>query len=273
MTVHNRRETTLSCLKHLSDLVYDRDAVHVDYYLTNDGCTDGTADAVHALFPEVRIVTGDGNLFWNRGMHLAWTKAEKLDYDFYWWINDDTFVEKDALTRMLEVSASHKDEVLTVGSTIASDGDGTVTYGGLKDGRLIEDLGSERKCDTMNGNIVLIPRSVFKRIGKNDPYYHHALGDYDYGLRAGKSGIGIYLVPGICGFCDLHEKPVIWMDPSYPLRKRWKNFFSPAGNNPFEFFHFRKRHFGVFAACTSFITNFIHLFFPSLWTRNKKKNI
>ena len=270
MTVHNRRGITLRCLEHLTNLVYNRDRVRLDIYLTDDGSTDGTAESVRSAFPAVRIIAGNGHLFWNRGMHTAWTEAEREDYDFYWWVNDDTFVESDTLERMLSVSATHHDEALTVGSTAASDGSGKITYGGWRHGRLLPLAEEEQVCDTMNGNLVLIPRSAFKRLGKNDPYYHHALGDLDYGLRATEAGIGIFLVPGVCGICDLHEKPTAWMDPSEPFLTRWKCFYSPNGNNPFEFFHFKKRHFGLFPACISFLTNFIHLVFPAFWIKNKK---
>ena len=270
MTVHNRCATTLSCLEHLADLSFDQSRYSLAIFLTDDGCTDGTAEAVRQSYPAVRILPGDGNLFWNRGMFTAWTAAEKEGYDYYWWVNDDTFVFRDALSRLLAASERHLDKAVIVGSTCASDDSGAITYGGWKDGRVIVDLETEQACDTMNGNLVLIPASVLAAIGKNDPAYHHALGDLDYGLRAREAGLEIYVVSGICGTCDLHKKPVAWMDPEQSFRKRWDNFFSPAGNNPFEFFRFKRRHFGFFPACVSFLTNFIHLLFPSFWLKTKK---
>ena len=276
MTVHNRRETTLRCLESLADSVYDKDRIDMDYYITDDACTDGTAEAISAAFPDAHIIKGDGSLFWNRGMHLAWEEAAKSDYDFFLWVNDDTYVFNDSLSRLLSCSASHSDEAVIVGSTTSSDGSGRITYGGWRNykgnnnGELIAGVDKEQPCQTMNGNIVLIPRSVYLSIGKNDPYYHHSLGDLDYGLRATESGIGIFVAPGACGICDLHEKPTIWMDPSQPFSKRWDNFFRPTGNNPFEFFHFKKRHFGILPAIRSFITNILHFLFPSLWVKIKK---
>lgn len=67
LTVFNRRETTLTCLESLfSGSVPEGYSIEV--YLTDDGCTDGTTDAVRERFPDVRIVAGDGSLYWNRGM-------------------------------------------------------------------------------------------------------------------------------------------------------------------------------------------------------------
>ena len=94
LTVHNRKEKTLKCLSELYSQQLSKEYKLI-IYLTNDGCTDGTPEAVKANFPDVIIVNGDGSLFWNRGMYKAWTVASSdKDYDFYLWLNDDTLVKK-----------------------------------------------------------------------------------------------------------------------------------------------------------------------------------
>jgi len=65
--------------------------------MTDDGCTDGTSKEVLEQYPSVHIVSGDGTLFWNRGMYCAWKAAVKeREYDFYMWLNDDTTLEVNA---------------------------------------------------------------------------------------------------------------------------------------------------------------------------------
>ena len=64
MTCHNRRETTLRCLRGLPS--------DVEVYLVDDGSTDGTDEAVKATFPKVNVIRGTGNLYWAKGMELAW---------------------------------------------------------------------------------------------------------------------------------------------------------------------------------------------------------
>lgn len=44
----------------------------------------------------------------------------------------------------------------------------------------------------MNGNVVLVPKSVVDKIGIINPIYHHDLGDVDYGLTAQENGIKVY---------------------------------------------------------------------------------
>lgn len=265
MTVFNRRETTLRCLRQVEEQQYDKTIYSIDIYLTNDGCTDGTPESVRRMFPYVNIIEGDGSLFWNRGMLAAWKAAIAVaDYDYYFWLNDDTFIYIDTIARLLESSERHANSAIIVGSTSAVGDASKITYGGYNGG-LVTDVSVEQKCITLNGNIVLIPRAVYAVLGTNDPYYRHAIGDTDYGLRAQKAGIEVWTAKGVLGECDLHEHPTVWKDPTQPFLKRWKNFFSPLGNNPFEFFRFRRKNYGLIPAIATFCSNFIHFLFPQIW--------
>lgn len=265
MTVHNRRETTLRCLRNLRIQSLPPRIAVPDVFLTDDGCTDGTPEAIRSEFPAVHIIQGDGTLFWNKGMYTAWQEAARQAFDFFLWINDDTFLFEDSLSRLLQASDHHRDKAILVGSTSASEDPERVTYGGWRDGKLITDLSSEQVCDTFNGNIVLVPHDVFRRIGANDPHYRHSLGDFDYGLRAKKAGIDVYTAQGGYGICDTHNALPVWMDPGRPIKERWKHFFSPTGNNPFEFFYFKRKHYGFWSATASFLSNFVHFLLPRLW--------
>lgn len=265
ITVHNRRETTLRCLYSLMDQSLDRSRYELTVYLTDDGCNDGTPEAIRSEFPAVRIIQGDGTLFWNRGMIAAWKEAARQDNDYYLWVNDDTLLFKDGIRRLLYTSNLHEENAIIVGSTCASGDSQCVTYGGWQKGQLITDLSSEQPCETFNGNFVLIPHAVFLRLGMNDPFYRHSLGDFDYGLRAKEAGVGVYTTPGICGICDTHDRIPVWMDPEQPLKKRWKHFFSPTGNNPFEYYYYRRKHYGRLPAISSFVSNLVHFLFPRLW--------
>ena len=96
MTVHNRKAKTLRCLASLKETSTPwRDAVFLKVFLTDDGSTDGTAEAIRAEdYPfDVRILPGDGNLFWNGGMIQSWKAAiGEGGWDGYLWLNDDAVV-------------------------------------------------------------------------------------------------------------------------------------------------------------------------------------
>lgn len=265
LTVHNRREKTLECLRNLFH--QELPSGHkITVFLTDDGCTDGTREAIANEFPAVNVVDGDGTLFWNRGMIAAWKEAAKISPDFYLWLNDDTYLMPGALSTLIECSERHQDKALIVGATCSTTDSTATTYGGrTKSGRLIPVSDTDYQCATLNGNIVLVPSCVYNRLGTNDPMFRHSLGDFDYGLRATKENIPIIQAPGHLGTCDLHDKMAKWCDPTQPLKARWHHFFSPTGANPFEFFRYKKRHAGYPMACATLCSNFLHVIFPKLW--------
>lgn len=271
MTVFNRKEKTLACLACLQR--NKRAHLILDIYLTNDGCTDGTHEAISNAYPDVHIISGDGNLYWNRGMYAAWAEAEKHDYDYYLWVNDDMEIFDDSIEQVINISKNLMDKSIVVGYTLDST-KSKITYGGRNHySKLIDRVEGVTRCSTFNGNFVLIPRSVYNVIGKNDPIFHHAIGDSDYGLRAEQKGIACYIAPQPCGICDTHEKLPKCFDPSISLRNRFKWFFKPGGNgaNPNEYFIFRKRHYGLMAAIKTYITNYLHMLFPQLWNSDPSK--
>ncbi len=270
ITVFNRKQKTINCLKAL----FDQDLptnIALDVYLTNDGCTDGTPEEVKRLFPQVNIIEGDGSLFWNRGMRKAWEAAEEIKaYDYYLWLNDDTLLSLGAVDRIVNSSIEFANRCIMVGTTLALEDYSYITYGGRTEkGQLIIPQERPIVCNYFNGNIVLIPRHVFNLVGFNDSVFHHALGDYDYGRRARKIGILSYVVPGILGRCDEHEELAIWCNPKYPFKMRKKYFRTPLGQNPKEFFIYDLRHNGIISAILHYFTIHIRLFFPFVWISSK----
>src|SRR5918998_6020285 len=102
---HNRRRKTLSALEALFNQKLPP-GVSLRVYLLDAGSTDGTPHAVQNAFPEVELLRGDGSLFWNGGMRLAFSQALTVGYDYYLWLNDDTILEGEALANLLHTHRS-----------------------------------------------------------------------------------------------------------------------------------------------------------------------
>ena len=111
LTCYNRKEKTLRCLKSLNDTYKRTESKHfVEIFLTDDGCTDGTSDAVLALDIDftIHILKGSGSLYWNGGMNHSWKEAIKHGgFDGYLWLNDDTIILDD-FWKDISVSATKK---------------------------------------------------------------------------------------------------------------------------------------------------------------------
>ncbi|MDR0385421.1 MAG: glycosyltransferase family 2 protein [Prevotellaceae bacterium] len=271
LTCHNRKEKTLSCLTALYNCIIP-DGYDFDVFLVDDGSKDGTSDAIRKNFPQVNIIHGTGNLFWNRGMYLAWETAAKTNnYDYYLWLNDDTCLYPHAVEELTISSESENNRKIICGSTCDVNDKQKITYGGRNSGNSGKELifpnGKKQICYCFNGNIVLIPEYVYKIAGMNDALFHHALGDFDYGLRARKSGIISIVSPSVLGECEEHKVLAGWCNPQTPVLRRLKLLYTPTGNNPFEFFKYENRHNGLLNACFHFITNHLRAICPALWKK------
>ena len=264
LTVFNRKAKTLQCLQNLY-AQFPIEGYTVDVYLTDDGCTDGTPETVKEQFPDVNIIHADGNLFWNRGMYRAWSKAaETKDYDFYMWLNDDTFLLPDAISSLLSSAVNKKDSIIVAG--IRSQKAEIVTYSGYYQGKLLVPNGNLQECDTFNGNCVLIPGIVYQTVGNLDWHFRHAIGDIDYGYRVRKAGFKIYCSQTYLGYCEKNPQLPVWCRPESPFIKRIKNLYSPLGYaEPIPFFRFELRNLGILTALKHFVSIHVRVCFPKLW--------
>ena len=253
LTCHNRREQTLVCLESLRGNAIP--GVTVDVHLVDDASNDGTAEAVAAAYPEVEISRGSGDLFWGGGMRLAFTRAVPARPDHVLWLNDDVVLDPDALERLLTtyatLCAGRKPLSVVVGST-RDPQTGATTYGGVRRTSrlrrmafaLVAPTDTPQACDTMNGNVVLIPRSVYSVVGNMDERFTHGGGDTDYGLRARSAGCQVYLAPGHVGICSVNPRAGTFRDETLSRRERLRLVASPKGLPVSEWAALCRRHGG-----------------------------
>jgi len=255
MACHNRREHTLSCLTALSRQTLTHN-VAIEVFLLDDGSTDGTADAVKEAFPDVHLVEGDGSLFWNRGMHRSFSSAIEKGFDYYLWLNDDSILYENALEVLLDTYAQLREQghdCAIVGSGMQDPANGSFTYGGVKRhrsrwGRVkLERIAPGEtaiQCDASNGNCVLIPAAVVKKVGNLDPVYLHRWGDHDYCFRALQQGCTVWLAPGYLGTCEENPIAGTWEDVSLPVLERIRKLNSPRGFQFHDYAIYMRRHRG-----------------------------
>ena len=259
MTVHNRKAKTIPCLQslHATSLPY-RASFDLTVFLTDDGCTDDTADAVRALdlnFP-VRILPGDGNLFWNGGMIQSWKAAiAEGGFDGYLWLNDDVEVLPafwpDLLAVFSYARAHYASEGIYVGSTKDAD-TGAFTYGGfiytnkltLLD-KMLPPNGSIQVAQAGHGNITYVSRAVVDKMGVFCDKYIHGGTDHDYTYLAHKAGFPILVLPHYSASCkNDHAKDGGRRNLfDLPLRERLKALNDPRGLNLHNALLFSRRCF------------------------------
>ncbi|MBK1827823.1 glycosyltransferase family 2 protein [Haloferula rosea] len=243
MTCHNRRDQTLLCLRRLAGQRLSP-GCRLSVFLVDDGSDDGTSEAVRLEFPDARIIVGNGALYWCGGMRLAWSIAAEEDPEFYLLANDDTLLEPDAISMLLCMVRSAEARVIAV-AAIHDGREGRPTYGGIRMGEgLVHPTGSPERCDTFNGNAVLVPRAVFKELGMLHSTYTHGMGDFDYGYQASKNGVEVLQSPGFLGSCDRNPMTGSWRDRSLGRLRRLQILCSPKGLPFREWLVFNRRNSG-----------------------------
>jgi len=274
VTCHNRVKTTLQCL----DAVYRNLNIkrfELSMILVDDGSSDGTAKAVCKKHPGVNIIQGTGNLYWNGGMQLAWEYGLKENIDFYLWLNDDVKLYENAIDILFATHSAVSErsfEPIVVGNLCDPDSK-MMTYGGYRIDKgafhfksiKINPNGTIARCDTINGNVVLIPKSAVDRVGTLDKKFTHGMGDFDYGLRCKAAGIPLLSTSGFIGECANNAPDNTWFDPKVSLLKRLEKLKMPIGLPPSEYYHYVRKHAGNITAIALIIKLYFRVIFPSIW--------
>ncbi len=264
LTVYNRKEITLQGLRSLSKAI---EVLGEDYtfdiYMTDDGCTDGTSEAVVKEFPDVHIIQGDGKLYWSGGMRKAWkaTKDSGINYDYYLWFNDDVNLYDNALMTMFNAIKKGENGVVITGAFC--DKNGKPSYGGKTcSEEILAPNGECLKVNKMNGNLVLIPAAIYNVVGSIDQTFKHGYGDYDYGFRVQRKGYEVLLSPQYVGIANRHDEDA-WkfFQKCYPLKKRLLILHDPK-NTPFTTFLFEYKYYGLLRAIKTFIWLYFYTVFP-----------
>lgn len=267
MTVYNRREITLRGLHLIHNAIKAMgESYAFDIYMTDDGCNDGTAKAVGKEFPKIKIIHGDGNLYWSGGMRMAWQAAidSGITYDYYLWFNDDAALYENALITMFSDSQQAGVNAIISGAFCGSDG--KTSYGGRnRHNQILKPNGKLQDIFLMNGNLVLIPQKAVTAIGNIDKVYTHSLGDWDYGCRASKNGFRVFLSSVFVGTSCRHDvEDNRCFSNEYPLSFRWKCLNNRKKNIKASLvFNFRR--YNPFIALIKFSAPYIYTLFPSLF--------
>ncbi len=230
MTCHNRRDLTVECLKRVFSQKNIGDTT-LKIFLVDDGCTDGTGTVVQQKYPEVKVLWGNGSLFWAGGMRLAFGEALKDNFDFYLWLNDDSRLYDTGLRSMLDTYSAllrrTGDEVIIAGS-FCDEKSLMLTYGGTMLGswwrparyKMVQPSQLPQRCDLFHGNCVLIPRKIAMATGNMSSDYKHGGGDRDYALRAKKAGFSSWICPGYVGTCSRNSKVDRWRSKELSMKDR-----------------------------------------------------
>lgn len=238
--VFNRIVDTIRCIGGIRSQDYHNYIIIV----VDDGSTDGTYEVLSDKFNDVKVLRGDGNLWWSGSVNLGINYALKYcnPKDYILTLNNDVIVTEKYLRSLVDLSKKYPDSL--IGSLACyKDNSKRVFYSGVKWDRLrakknfnvprfteINKINCEYfKSDTLVGRGLLVPVECFRKIGlfeeKMLPQY---AADEDFSLRAKNSG---YLLLVSC-------KGVIISDTK---NTGYKNNFNEMNFKKFLLSHFSRK--------------------------------
>lgn len=193
---HNNKPEVLEVLRCLERQRYEALGV----LLVDDGSTDGTGEEVRQRFPRVRMIHGDGHLWWTGanvvGVADVLTRAK--EGDFILLLNNDVSMDDGYVGEL--VSCSERLGRAMVGSTIVDDERRDRMVAGLRldrglrlteqtDAAVIHRSDFDDQVDVLPGRGTLVPVEVFRRIGTfNRRCLPHYGADYEFSIRAKRAG-------------------------------------------------------------------------------------
>ena len=235
ITCFNRKEKTVRCLKALKKEFAKTDFEY-DIHLTDDGCTDGTAEAVLKECPKATIYKG-GDLYWAGGMRLCWSGAiKKGGYDYYLLLNDDTYVNEYFIPDFIECHNKENGNAVICGNVCDPfTKEGTYVFIRLvsKFPYRTKRIGATGKIEYdgfCGANIMFVPDKIVQKQGIIPSFYVHAIADNDICMRAMKNGFKVLGTPNYCGYCIAdHKAPTTKSLRKLSICERWKFTWSPKG--------------------------------------------
>lgn len=278
LTCHNRKETTVNCVKKL---VNGNRNIIFQFIIVDDGSTDGTVQELEKIKTsilresenKIHIVCEDGNQYWAGGMRKGMMFAkEKIQAEYCLLVNDDVDFFECSIEKMIKACRDN----IVVGATC--DEAGKFTYGGIRyKGRGIhfDSIGideEDRECDTFNGNCVLIPFKIFIKTPVIDSHYVHTLGDFDYGLEIKRAGFKLIVANFYAGRCEWNSKKGTWKDTTLSRWERIKRKESIKGAPFKQWFYYLKKNFGLKQALLHSFTPYVKIwmersFLVNVWRK------
>lgn len=193
---HNNKPEVLQVLRCLERQRYG----DLEVLLVDDGSTDGTGEEVRRRFPRVRVLQGDGQLWWTGANVLGVSDVTERARtgDFILLLNNDVSMDDDYLGELVKCS-EHLGRAI-VGSTIVDDERRDCMVAGLRldrrlrvteqtDAAAIRESEYDDQVDVLPGRGTLVPLEVFRRIGTfNRRRLPHYGADYEFSIRARRAG-------------------------------------------------------------------------------------
>lgn len=183
----------------------------VTVFLVDNSSSDGTPSYVAKKFPEVKLTWSSENLGFGKANNMAIQQAFGEGFDYYFLLNQDAYIQKDTIEKVLNVAES---EDYAIVSPIHLNGDGTQVDPYFREFVLGKNQ-SYLDQSVVGGNRTifdsafipaaawLLPRKTISEIGGFDALFYHYGEDDNY-----------------CQRCNYHHRKIVFTLDSFVFHDR-----------------------------------------------------
>jgi hypothetical protein len=184
------------------------DYSNFEIVVVDNGSSDGSAGVIRDRFDHILLIENKANLGYAEGNNVGIRHALNHGAEFVWLLNNDTVVDKNALTAMTDLAGRNRDIGILGSKIYYYDKPDILWFAGATIdwkraisahvGRLEKDTGQyevTKEVDRVTGCSMLIRREVLEEVGLFDEKFFLYAEEVDLCVRARKKGFHSYYVP------------------------------------------------------------------------------
>lgn len=180
--------------------------IPVQTIVVDNASNDGTLEYIRENYPEIHLIESKENLGFGRANNIGMRYALDHGCDYVFLLNQDTWIEPDAIEKLVNVQIGHEEYGILSPLHVAPDmsrlnmlvDDGKSQY--FKNLEMVSDLCLDIPKEVypviyVNAAAWLLPRKTLETVGGFDPIYFHYEEDDDYlnRVRYHKLKVGVCL--------------------------------------------------------------------------------
>lgn len=179
----------------------------VETVVVDNASNDGTSEFIKNNYPEITLIESGKNLGFGKANNIGMRYALDAGCDYVFLLNQDAWIEPDALEQLVEIHQKHEDFGILSPMHLNANKDGIeklllerLDDYKTTDSQLFEDLYFDRLKEVyytqyVNAAAWLLPRKTIEIIGGFDPVFFHYGEDDNYIHRVMFHGMKVGVCP------------------------------------------------------------------------------
>ncbi|GAB1347895.1 hypothetical protein MASR1M107_01060 [Ignavibacteriales bacterium] len=205
MLNYNGAKDTVECIESLQKIDYENHKI----LIVDNSSTDNSVEVFREKFPELDLYITEKNLGYTGGINRGFREASKFGPKYMLVLNNDTIVEPNFLTELVNAMETNPDAAAAGGLILAEHDRNTIWFG---NGKMIKWRGlaihidkglpvekrsikTITETDFLTGCLILFRTDHLAKAGLEDEDFFMYLDDIEFSARLKKNGFRLLYQP------------------------------------------------------------------------------